>query len=65
VIIVNRPTQPLQDYVQAPVKINVSAFRPEPLPQFLASDDFPRPLKEQEKKTEGLFLDFDLCAATA
>jgi hypothetical protein len=64
-IVVNRRAQPLQDYVQAAVKIDVSSFWPKPLAQFFAADDLSWSLQEKEKKAKRLFLDFDSYAVTA
>jgi hypothetical protein len=58
-IIIDCATEPLEDYIQTPIKIDVRSFRPEPLAQFLATHNIPWPLKKQQKKAERLFLDFD------
>lgn len=55
-------SQPLQKDIQAAIKIYVSPFRPEPLPQFLAADNFSGTFQQEQQEPERLFLNFDSCA---
>lgn len=61
-VIVNRSPQPFKDDVQTAIEINIRPFRPQILPQLLACYKFSGTSKEQEEKTERLFLNFDTCA---
>jgi hypothetical protein len=64
-VVVKSGAKSLQNYVETPVEINVSPFRPESLPQFLPADDFPRTFEEEEQKSEWLVLNFDAGSAAS
>jgi hypothetical protein len=42
----------------------MSAFRPKPLPQHFACDNFAGPFQQEEEDAKRLILDFDSCPVT-
>ena len=62
-IVTDRGAKPLQNDIQASIKIYIGPFRPQPLPQILTADNCSRMLKQDHQKPERLFLDFDFRAA--
>jgi hypothetical protein len=64
-IITERIAQPVDGLVQSPFEIGYGVSRPQPLLEFFAAHDFPRPPRKGNQDLEGLFLQLDPYAVFA
>src|SRR3954471_7709254 len=58
-IVVDDRAKFLQDYVETAVEVDISAFWPKPLAEFIAADDLSRALQQRHKHAKRLLLNFD------
>ena len=63
-IIINGCPQFLQNGIQTAIKVDISALRPKPLPQFVTGNNFARTFQENKEHAKRLVLNFDAHAAT-
>src|SRR6266700_511713 len=63
-VVGNCGTQFLHNDVQTAVEVHMRAFRPKPLPQHFACNNFAGPLQQEHEDAKRLILDLDSCPVT-